>query len=153
MHGFISGFSILWFLFPFLCQYHAVLYLVTRCVQLFATPWTVAHQAPLFMGVLQARILEWVAMPSSRGSSWPRYRTQVSCIAGDSLPSEPPGKPKNTEVGCHALLQGTFLTQVLNPGPLHCRWIHYQLSYQGSPYCLFFTVVCSIVWSQRAWLL
>ena len=34
-------------------------------VQLFATPWTVAHKAPLSMGILQARILEWVAMPSS----------------------------------------------------------------------------------------
>ena len=33
-------------------------------------------------GILQARILEWVAMPSSRGSSQPRDRTQVSCIAG-----------------------------------------------------------------------
>ena len=31
--------------------------------------WTVAHQAPLSIGILQARILEWVAMPSSRGSS------------------------------------------------------------------------------------
>ena len=39
-----------------------------RNVRLFATPWTVAHQAPLSMGILQARILEWVAMPSSRGS-------------------------------------------------------------------------------------
>ena len=29
--------------------------------------WTVAHQASLSMGILQARILEWVAMPSSRG--------------------------------------------------------------------------------------
>ena len=36
------------------------------------TPWTVARQAPLSMGILQARILEWVAMPSSRGSSRPR---------------------------------------------------------------------------------
>ena len=35
------------------------------------TSWTVAHQAPLSMGTLQARILESVAMPSSRGSSWP----------------------------------------------------------------------------------
>ena len=33
------------------------------------------------MGILQVRILEWVAMPSSRGSSQPRDRTQVSCIA------------------------------------------------------------------------
>ena len=33
------------------------------------------------LGTLQARILEWVAMPSSRGSSWPRDRTHVSCIS------------------------------------------------------------------------
>ena len=44
-------------------------------------------------GILQARILEWVAIPFSRGSFWPRDRTPVSCIAGDSLLSEPPGKP------------------------------------------------------------
>ena len=35
-------------------------------VQLFVTPWTVAQQAPLSMRILQARMLEWVAMPSSR---------------------------------------------------------------------------------------
>ena len=34
------------------------------------------------MGILQARILEWVAMPSSRGSSQPKNQTQVSHIAG-----------------------------------------------------------------------
>ena len=33
-------------------------------VQLFATPWTIAHKAPLFMGIVQGRKLEWVAMPS-----------------------------------------------------------------------------------------
>ena len=33
-------------------------------------------------GILQPRIVEWVAMPSSRGSSWLRGQTQVSCIAG-----------------------------------------------------------------------
>ena len=42
----------------------------------------VACQAPPSMGILQARILEWVAMPSSRGSSQPRDRIQVSHIAG-----------------------------------------------------------------------
>ena len=47
-------------------------------VRLFETPWTVAHQASLLMGILQARILEWVAMPSSRGSSQPRDGTLVS---------------------------------------------------------------------------
>ena len=38
------------------------------CVWLFVTPWTIAHKAPPSMGILQARILEWVAMPFSRGS-------------------------------------------------------------------------------------
>ena len=47
-----------------------------------ATPWTGARQAPLSMGILQAKILEWVAMPSSRGSFQPRDWTQVSRIAG-----------------------------------------------------------------------
>ena len=51
-------------------------------VQLFATPWTVNRQASLSMGILQVRILEWVAMPSSRASSQPRDQTQVSRIAG-----------------------------------------------------------------------
>ena len=33
-------------------------------------------------GILQARILEWIAISFSRGSSWPRDQTQISCIAG-----------------------------------------------------------------------
>ena len=40
--------------------------LVTQSHQLFVTPWTIAHQAPLSMGILQARILEWVAISFSR---------------------------------------------------------------------------------------
>ena len=78
------------------------------------------------MGTLQARILEWVAMPSSRGSSQPRFPT----LQVDSLLSETPGKPKNTGVNCLYLLQGIFPTQESNRGVLHGRWILYQLSYQ-----------------------
>ena len=44
-------------------------------------------------GILQARILEWAAMPSSRGSSRPRGRTRVSCIAGGFFTTEPTKKP------------------------------------------------------------
>ena len=44
------------------------------------TLWTVARQAPLSMGILQARLLEWVAIPFSSGSSQPRDRIRVSCI-------------------------------------------------------------------------
>ena len=45
-------------------------------------------------GILQARILTWVAIPFSRGSSQPRDRIQVSHIAADSFLSEPQGKPQ-----------------------------------------------------------
>ena len=41
----------------------------------YATPWTVACQAPLFMGFFQARILEWVAISFCRGSSQSRDQT------------------------------------------------------------------------------
>ena len=49
-------------------------------VWLCVIPRTAAHQAPLAMGILQARILEWVAILFSRGSSRLRDRTQASCI-------------------------------------------------------------------------
>ena len=54
-------------------------------------------------------------------------------LQADSLPAEPQGKPKNTGEGGLSLLQGIFPTQESNWGLLHCRWILYQLSYQGSP--------------------
>ena len=50
-------------------------------------------------GILQARILEWVAMPSSRGSSPPRNWTWISCIfciTGRFFTAEPPGKPHHS---------------------------------------------------------
>ena len=50
----------------------------------------------------------------------------------DSLPAELQGKPKNIGMGRLSLLQWIFLTQESNWGLLHCRWILYQLSYQGS---------------------
>ena len=58
--------------------------------QLFATPWTAAHQAPLFMGILWAGILGWVAISSSRGSSRPRGGNGVSCIGWWILHHWPP---------------------------------------------------------------
>ena len=57
----------------------------------------------------------------------------------DCLQTGPPGKPKNTGVGSLFLLQGIFLTQKSNWGLLHCRWILYQLSSQGS---------CVVCWGR-----
>ena len=66
-------------------------------VRHFATPCTVACLAPLSMGLLQARVLAWVAMPSSRRSSQPRDRTLSLLLnlphwQAGSLPLAPPGK-------------------------------------------------------------
>ena len=133
------------------------------CVRLSATLRTVARQAPLSMGILLARTLDWVAMPSS---SWLREWTHIClCLLPwqvGSLPLAPPRKPincvresrtvlsnslqphglyspwnspsQNTGVGCHSLLQGIFPSQGSNPHLPHCRQILYQLSHKGSPY-------------------
>ena len=103
-------------------------------VQLFATPWTAAHQALLSMGILQARTLEWVAMPFSRGSSQPRDRTQVYLHYRWILYYlNDQGSPRTRWVGNLPLLQGIFPTQESNQCLLHCRQILYQVSYQESP--------------------
>ena len=54
-------------------------------IGLFASSWTVARQAPLSMGILQARILGCVAISLPRGSSQPRNRTRFSCIGRQIL--------------------------------------------------------------------
>ena len=124
----------------------------------FATLWTVTCQAPLSMGFSRQEYWSGLPFSSSRRSSQPRDRTQVSGIAGRFFTTKPPGKPlwgnrlvtvvacvcakslqsclalcdpmdysppgssvhgdspgKNAGVGCHALLQGIFVTQGLNP--------------------------------------
>ena len=99
------------------------------------------------LGILQARILEWVAIYSPWNS--PGQNTGVSRLSllrgspgieprspelqVDSLPAEPQGKPKNTGVGSLSLLQWIFPTQESNWGILHCRRILYCLSHQGNP--------------------
>ena len=62
-------------------HWHSWVLRVTSVVPDSAPLWTVACQDPLSMGILQTRTLEWVAMPSSRGSSQPRDWTQVSCVS------------------------------------------------------------------------
>ena len=88
-------------------------------------------------GIFQARILEWAAFPFSRGvfptqRLNPGIKHRSPALQADSIPADPPGKPKNTEVGSLSLLQRNFLTQESSWGLLHCRRIVYQLSYQGS---------------------
>ena len=85
--------------------------------------------------ILQVGILKWVAIPFSKAPSQPRSPTlepRSPALQVDSLPAEPPGKPKNTGVGRLSLLQQIFLTQESDRGFWHWWWILYQLSYKGT---------------------
>ena len=65
-------------------------------------------------GILQARLLEWVAIPFSRDLPNPRIEPKPPTLQMDSIPSETPQKPKNTGVGNPSLLQQIFLNQESN---------------------------------------
>ena len=79
-------------------------------------------------------------MLSSEDLPNPDIEPRSPALWVDSLPSEPPGKLKNTAVGSILPSPGNLLSPVIEPAfrpecgsLLHCRWIPYQLSYQGSP--------------------
>ena len=106
----------------------------------FFNPMNCSPPGSSVLGILQARVLEWVAMPSSRGSSQVKWSRSVVSNSlwphglyptGLLRPWDFPGK--STEVGCHFLLQGNFPTQGSNPGLLHYRQTLYRLSHKGSP--------------------
>ena len=64
----------------------------------FATPWTVAHQIPLPMGFPKQEYWTGLPVSFSRGSSWPRDQTDISCIEGVFFTTEPLGSPSTIEV-------------------------------------------------------
>ena len=71
-----------------------------RHVRLFR-PYDCSPPGSSVHGILQAKILGWVAVPSSRGSSWPRDRTCLLYLLhwqAGSLPLSPPGKPTNQDI-------------------------------------------------------
>ena len=59
-------------------------------------------------GISQARILEWVAISFSRGSSRPKDWTCISCTAGGFFTTEPPGKPRKSEGMSLIVLTGAW---------------------------------------------
>ena len=71
----------------------------------------------------------WCGLPGDLSN--PGITPRSPALQLDSLPTESSGKPKKTGVGSLSLLQ-IFLIQESNRGLLHCRWILYQPSYQGS---------------------
>ena len=77
----------------------------------FVTPWSRTLPGSSVHGILQTRILEWVAISSSRRSSPPTDGTRVSCIARWILRAEPSGKlvPGFPSMQMWGILQGNQL--------------------------------------------
>ena len=63
-------------------------------------------------------------------------------------PWDSPGR--NTGMGCHFLLQGIFMTQGLNLGLLHCRWILYSLSHQGIPRYIYTYFIYIYIYTHKS---
>ena len=89
---------------------------VPSCLTL-CDPMRCSLPGPSVRGMLQARILEWVAISSSKGSSPPRDQTWVPCIAGDSFPSEPQGAVLSLSV-----MSNSLQPHRLQPARLFCPW-------------------------------
>ena len=68
-------------------------------VRLFATPWTVAHQAPLSMGFSKQQYWSGVPFPSPGNLPDPGIKPRSPALQADALTSEQPGKPKLDNVG------------------------------------------------------
>ena len=100
---------------------------VAQSIRLFVTPWTLQ---PMEF----SRPEHWSGQPfpSPGDKTHPGIKPRSPTLRADSLPVEPQGKPKTTGAGSLPCLKGIFLTQELNWGLLNCRWILYQLSFQGS---------------------
>ena len=108
--------------------------LVTKSLLTLCNPMDYSLPGSPGHGILQARILECVAISYSRGFSWPRDCTRVSCIAARFFTvwatelSYYQAYPLldiylHTEVDSHSVFQGIFLTQGSNLDLLHCRQI------------------------------
>ena len=126
-------------------------------VRNFVTPWTITLQAPLSLGILQARTLEWVAMLSSRGSSQPRNWPRSPNLQADSLLSEPPGSSStNLHSVSTCICYYTLTSLVLSMKARVMNWmcphkIHIVKS--QAPVWLYletFTEVIRIKWSHRS---
>ena len=92
-------------------------------------------------GILQTRILEWVAIPFSRGSSQPRDEPRSLALQADSLPAEPPGKPNKSTNSMYMLMwrhieRGTAGFNTDAPSQLQA-WLLERLLELGFCFCAF----------------
>ena len=92
-------------------------------VPLFCNPMDCSQLGSSVHGILQARILEWIALPQSVPSPARKLEAGKG-LARLAQAEQPLGRGPSP---------GDLPTQGSNPGLPHCRWILYQLSHKGTP--------------------
>ena len=75
------SYNFLYYLYKIITRWKVKVVVAQSCLTPF-NPMNYSPSGSSVHGILQARILEWVAIHVSRGSSWPRHQTLSSCIAG-----------------------------------------------------------------------
>ena len=112
----------------FLYVFIKVKVLVTQLCPILCDPMDRNPPGSSVHGILQARILKWVAISFSRGSSRPRIDSGSLALQVDSLPSEPPGKKK------YYILSLVYLFCICYSAPLR--------DWQPAPDCVILSLFC-----------
>ena len=93
--------------------------------------FVIRDSVPLFVNQCNTEHIAWHVLCLVAQSCLTLCNPMDCSLPGSTVHGDSPRK--NTGVGCHALLQGIFPTQGLNPGLPHCWQLLYHLSRQGSP--------------------
>ena len=112
----------------FTCHY--CVFLVAQSSPILCDPMDCVARRLLCPWGFSRRESQWLQCPPPGDLPNPGIEPRSPASQADYLPSEPPGKPKNTRVGSLSLLEGDFPTWESNQGLMHCRQILYQLSYR-----------------------
>ena len=121
----VLGFFMLSIIYVCVCAYvhvKAICAWLQLCLTL-CNPMDCSLPGSSVHGILQEEYWSGLPCPPPGDLPNPGIEPRTPTLQVDSLPSEPPGKPQNSGVGSLSLLQGSFLTQKLNQGLLHCRQI------------------------------
>ena len=123
-------------------------------VQLSATPWTAAHQAPLSMGFSRQECWSGLPFPSPGDLPGPGLEPGSPALWADSLPSEPPGKPSSYVIGVQneagqrltGLCQDTSQAIANTLSQQHKRWLYTWTSPDGQHRNQSNYILCSHRW-------
>ena len=90
-------------------QYMLLSFLVAKSCPTLCDPMGCSHTGSSVHGISPARILEWVAIPFSRGPFWAQHQTPFSCLAGGFFTTEQPGKPHMHDIEVNILYRNIHM--------------------------------------------